>query len=142
MAGSSRTSAGSFHFVQTGSFYFAVTWFVRVVQELRMATPLTLGYLVDRYRLKAAAEKAEPENGVFVRTDCRLISSVGFRREASTQEGRAAAEGCDFPGLGPHSFRRANNHSGGRWVEHRRAENRRPQHGSDDRGIGEPAVVQ
>ena len=31
--------------------------------------PLTLGYLVDRYRIKAGAEKAQPEKWVFVRTD-------------------------------------------------------------------------
>jgi hypothetical protein len=31
--------------------------------------PLTLGYLVDRYRVKAVAEKAQPEKWVFVRTD-------------------------------------------------------------------------
>ena len=31
--------------------------------------PLTLGYLVDRYRAKAAVDKAQPEKWVFARTD-------------------------------------------------------------------------
>jgi integrase len=31
--------------------------------------PLTLGYLVDRNRVKATADKARPEKWVFVRTD-------------------------------------------------------------------------
>jgi integrase len=31
--------------------------------------PLTLGYLVDCYRMKATAEKAQPEKWVFARTD-------------------------------------------------------------------------
>jgi len=69
--------------------------------------PLTLGYLVDRYRVKAAAEKATPDNWVFVRTngsDLPLWDS-GVRQALKRA---AAAEGCDFPGLGPHSFRRAN----------------------------------
>jgi integrase len=69
--------------------------------------PLTLGYLVDRYRLKAAAEKAEPENWVFTRTDGSGLPlwDSGVRQALKKA---AAAEGCDFPGLGPHSFRRAN----------------------------------
>jgi integrase len=69
--------------------------------------PLTLGYLVDRYRVKAAAEKAQPEKWVFVRTDGSGLPlwDSGVRQALK----RAAAdEGCDFPGLGPHSFRRAN----------------------------------
>src|ERR1022692_4653503 len=141
--------------------------------------PLTLGYLVERYRLQAAAERAHPEKWVFTLTDgsalplwipasgklrggrqrsraaicpvsVRTLSgapiSRGGRRKArraskprkiashstvsmteeytKIQLGRqeeltrriqgslarraAAVEGCDLPGLGPHSFRRAN----------------------------------
>jgi integrase len=69
--------------------------------------PLTLGYLVDRYRVKATAEKAQPDSFVFVRTDGSGLSlwDSGVRQALKRA---AAAEGCDFPGLGPHSFRRAN----------------------------------
>ena len=59
------------------------------------------------YRVKAAAEKAQPDKWAFVRTDgsgLPLWDSGG--RQAL--ERAAAAEGCDFPGLGPHSFRPAN----------------------------------
>jgi integrase len=69
--------------------------------------PLTLGYLVDRYRVKAEADKAQPEKWVFVRTDGSGLPlwDSGVRQALKRA---AAAEGCDFPGLGPHSFRRAN----------------------------------
>jgi integrase len=69
--------------------------------------PLTLGYLVDRYRTKAAAEKPQPEGWVFVRTDGSGLTlwDSGVRQALKRA---AAADGCDFPGLGPHSFRRAN----------------------------------
>jgi integrase len=69
--------------------------------------PLTLGYLVDRYRVKAAADKAQPEKWVFVRTDGSGLPlwDSGVRQALKRA---AVAEGCDFPGLGPHSFRRAN----------------------------------
>jgi integrase len=69
--------------------------------------PLTLGYLVDRYRLKATADKAKPGNTVFVRTDGSGLAlwDSGVRQALKKA---AAAESCDFPGLGPHSFRRAN----------------------------------
>ena len=69
--------------------------------------PLTLGYLVDRYRVKAAAEKAQPHKWAFVRTDGSGLPlwDSGVRQALKRA---AAAEGCDFPGLGPHSFRRAN----------------------------------
>jgi integrase len=69
--------------------------------------PLTLGYLVDRYRVKATADKAQPEKWVFVRTDGSGLPlwDSGVRQALKKA---AAAEGCDFPGLGPHSFRRAN----------------------------------
>jgi integrase len=69
--------------------------------------PLTLGYLVDRYRVKATADKAQPEKWVFARTDGSGLPlwDSGVRQALKRA---AAAEGCDFPGLGPHSFRRAN----------------------------------
>jgi integrase len=69
--------------------------------------PLTLGYLVDRYRAKAAAETALSDKWVFVRTDGSGLPlwDSGVRQALKRA---AAAEGCDFPGLGPHSFRRAN----------------------------------
>jgi integrase len=68
--------------------------------------PLTLGYLVDRYRVKAAADKAQPEKWVFVRTDGSGLPlwDSGVRQALKRA---AAADGCDFPGLGPHSLRRA-----------------------------------
>jgi integrase len=68
---------------------------------------LTLGYLVDRYRAKAAADKAQPESWVFVRADGNglPIWDSGVRQALKRS---AAAESCDFPGLGPHTFRRAN----------------------------------
>jgi integrase len=69
--------------------------------------PLTLGYLVDRYRVKATSGKAQADNWVFVRTDGSGLPlwDSGVRQALKKA---AAAEGCDFPGLGPHSFRRAN----------------------------------
>ena len=69
--------------------------------------PLTLGNLVDRYRVKAAADKSQPDKWVFVRTDGSGLPlwDSGVRQALKKA---AAAEGCDFPGLGPHSFRRAN----------------------------------
>jgi integrase len=69
--------------------------------------PLTLGYLVDRYRVKETAENSQPEKWVFVRADGRGLPlwDSGVRQALKRA---AAAEGCDFPGLGPHSFRRAN----------------------------------
>jgi integrase len=69
--------------------------------------PLTLGYLVDRYRVKATTDKAQADNWVFVRTDGSGLPlwDSGVRQALKKA---TAAEGCDFPGLGPHSFRRAN----------------------------------
>jgi integrase len=69
--------------------------------------PLTLGYLIDRYRVKAAAENTQPDAWIFSRTDGSGLPlwDSGVRKALKLA---AAAEGCDFPGLGPHSFRRAN----------------------------------
>ena len=69
--------------------------------------PLTLGYLVDRYRVKAAAENAQPDAWVFCRSDGSGLPLWDSGVRQSLKEA-AATEGCDFPGLGPHSFRRAN----------------------------------
>jgi integrase len=69
--------------------------------------PLTLGNLLDRYRAKAVADRADPEKWVFVRSDDSGLPlwDSGVRQALKRA---AVAEGCDFPGLGPHSFRRAN----------------------------------
>jgi integrase len=69
--------------------------------------PLTLGYLVDRFRVKAVPDDAQPDKWVFVRSDGSGLPlwDSGVRQALKRA---ASAEGCDFPGLGPHSFRRAN----------------------------------
>lgn len=68
---------------------------------------LGIGDLVDRFRVKAADEGGGPESWVFFqkRAPERPLWDSGVR-DALHQA--AAAESCDFPGLGPHSFRRAN----------------------------------
>jgi hypothetical protein len=68
---------------------------------------LGVGDLVERYRAKAAAEGAKPDSWVFYqkRAPGKPLWDSGVR-DALHQA--AEAEGCDFPGLGPHSFRRAN----------------------------------
>jgi integrase len=68
---------------------------------------LGIGDLVDRYRAKLAEDGAGPDEFVFQqkRAPGRPLWDSGVR-DALHQA--AAAEGCDFPGLGPHSFRRAN----------------------------------
>ncbi|MEK7406004.1 MAG: tyrosine-type recombinase/integrase [Acidobacteriota bacterium] len=69
--------------------------------------PLALGHLVDRCRAKAKADNAQPEKWVFVRNDGSGLPlwDSGVRQALNKA---ATAEGCDLPGLGPHSFRRAN----------------------------------
>jgi integrase len=68
---------------------------------------LGLGELVDRYRAKANADAAGPNEFVFQqkRAPGKPLWDSGVR-DALHQA--AQAEGCDFPGLGLHSFRRAN----------------------------------
>jgi integrase len=68
---------------------------------------LGVGDLVDRYRAKAADSGATSESFVFQqkRAPGRPLWDSGVR-DALHQA--AEDEGCDFPGLGPHSFRRAN----------------------------------
>jgi integrase len=68
---------------------------------------LGIGDLVERFRAKAIAEGARPESWVFSqkRDPSKPLWDSGVR-DALHQA--AQAEGCDFPGLGPHSFRRAN----------------------------------
>jgi integrase len=68
---------------------------------------LGIGNLVDRFRQKLAEDQAKPDAWVFhqKRDKTRPMWDSGVR-DALHQA--AAAEGCDFPGLGPHSFRRAN----------------------------------
>jgi integrase len=66
-----------------------------------------IGDLVERYRAKAAEDGARPDAFVFQqkRAPSKPLWDSGVR-DALHQA--AQAEGCDFPGLGPHSFRRAN----------------------------------
>lgn len=68
---------------------------------------LTLGHIAERYRKKAASEEAHPDKFVFVRADGSGLPlwDSGVRQALKRS---AVLEGCDFPGLGPHSFRRAN----------------------------------
>src|SRR5580692_4906072 len=68
---------------------------------------LGIGDLVDRFRAKASEDGAKPDEFVFQqkRAPGRPLWDSGVR-DALHQA--AEAEGCDFPGLGPHSFRRAN----------------------------------
>ena len=68
---------------------------------------LGIGDLVERLRTKAKEDEAKPESFVFQqkRAPGRPLWDSGVR-DAVHQAAQAA--GCDFPGLGPHSFRRAN----------------------------------
>jgi integrase len=68
---------------------------------------LGIGNLVDRFRQKLVEDRAKPDSWVFhqKRDKTSPLWDSGVR-DALHQA--AAAEGCDFPGLGPHSFRRAN----------------------------------
>jgi integrase len=68
---------------------------------------LGIGDLVQRFREKATDDAATPEAWVFYqrRAPDKPLWDSGVR-DALHQA--AEAEGCDFPGLGPHSFRRAN----------------------------------
>jgi len=68
---------------------------------------LTLGTLLERYQIKAIADNAKATEWVFARTDRSGLPlwDSGVRQALKKA---AEVEGCDFPGLGPHSFRRAN----------------------------------
>src|ERR1035438_619927 len=69
---------------------------------------LALGTLPDRYRAWIGALKnRDPEAWVFPQRDdpCQPMWDSGVRKALKLA---AAAEGCDFPGFGPHSLRRAN----------------------------------
>jgi integrase len=68
---------------------------------------LGIGDLVARFREKAAKDGAKPDAWVFYqkRAPEKPLWDSGVR-DALHQA--AEAEDCDFPGLGPHSFRRAN----------------------------------
>lgn len=68
---------------------------------------LTLGYLVERFADKKRTENPKPADWVFGRNDG---SGLPIWDSAVRQclKRAARAEGCDFKGLGPHSFRRAN----------------------------------
>ena len=81
---------------------------------------LGLGDLVDRYREKAKCEGAGPDEFVFQqkRAPGKLLWDSGVR---AALHQAAQDEGCNFPGLGPHSFRRANSHGAGQMVVGQRA---------------------
>jgi integrase len=69
---------------------------------------LALGDLTGRYRTWIASlERRDPEAWVFPQDDNKgqPMWDSGVRKALKTA---AAAENCDFPGLGPHSLRRAN----------------------------------
>ncbi|HZT30950.1 MAG TPA: site-specific integrase, partial [Bryobacteraceae bacterium] len=68
---------------------------------------LGIGDLAARFRERAAADGAKPDAWVFhqKRDHDKPLWDSGVR-DALHQA--AQDEGCDFPGLGPHSFRRAN----------------------------------
>lgn len=68
---------------------------------------LGIGELVGRFRDKAASESANGDTWVFHqrRAPTRPLWDSGVR---DALHKAAEAERCDFPGLGPHSFRRAN----------------------------------
>jgi integrase len=68
---------------------------------------LGIGDLVDRLRAKSTEDGATPQAFVFQqkRAPGKPLWDSGIR-DALHQA--AEAEGCDFRGLGPHSFRRAN----------------------------------
>jgi integrase len=68
---------------------------------------LGIGDLVERLSAKATEDGATPQAFVFQqkRAPGKPLWDSGVR-DALHQA--AEAEGCDFPGLGPHSFRRAN----------------------------------
>lgn len=96
--------------LQTGILRIAQRYWRGDIDDPKSKTskrPLTLGYLGDRYRAKASADNAKADNWVFVRTDGSGLPlwDSGVRQALRRA---AVAEDCDFPGLGPHSFRRAN----------------------------------
>ena len=68
---------------------------------------LAVGYLVGRYAARAAEKNTGPDAWVFPqRRDPSKPLWDSAVRDALHRA--AKAEGCDFEGLGPHSFRRAN----------------------------------
>jgi integrase len=68
---------------------------------------LGIGDLVERFRAKGIEDGAAPDSFIFQqkRAPGKPLWDSGVR-DALHQA--AEAEGCDFEGLGPHSFRRAN----------------------------------
>jgi integrase len=68
---------------------------------------LGIGDLAEQFRVKAVKDGATPDAWVFhqKRAPDKPLWDSGVR-DALHQA--AEAEGCNFPGLGPHSFRRAN----------------------------------
>ena len=100
--------------------------------------PLTLGYLVDRYSAKATADKASSEMWVFARTDGSGLPALGFRGAASPETG-GGRRGLRFRRAGSALLPPRQYHlAAGSWrFEYRGVEDRRTQHGPNDRGIHE-----
>ena len=68
---------------------------------------LALGHLIERFIERAKAAETNPDEWVFPqrREPSKPLWDSSVREELHET---ARAEGCDFEGLGPHSFRRAN----------------------------------
>jgi integrase len=71
------------------------------------ARKLAVAHLAARLRAKAKAGGARPEGFVFTRNDGSGKPLWDSRVRMAAKKA-AAAEGCDSPGMGMHSFRRAN----------------------------------
>jgi integrase len=99
--------------------------------------PLALGALTERYRIWIAGlEHRRPDAWVFPQDDdCQQpMWGSGVRKELHKA---AAAEGCDFLGLGA-AFPAARQHhvaTGGRRQQHRDLSDRRPRQYEDHRAI-------
>ena len=68
---------------------------------------LALGNLVERFQQRATQDNPQPEDWVFgqPRDPSKPLWDSSVRKELHKA---AQAENCDFAGLGPHTFRRAN----------------------------------
>src|ERR1022692_1913393 len=100
--------------------------------------PLTLGYLVERYRLQAAAERAHPEKWVFTLTDGSALPlwiPASGKLRGGRQRSRAAICPVSVRTLSGAPISRGGRRKGASSVE--ASKNRQPQHGPDDRGVQE-----
>jgi integrase len=86
---------------------------------------LALGSLVDRYQEWIAANNiTRPNDWIFFQEDDRNkpMWDSGVRKALKIA---AVGTGCDFPGFGLHSFRRATHHAAGRGRQRHRGEQNR-----------------